>query len=337
MYLGYVCSCDIGKRIAGTCVHVSTVLLYLGKLKDNPNDHIFNRAAYLNKIFINTKANQKPNEPVYVKNTRRKYIHEEVSSAESCKDTSYEYISEAESEATEETIQSIKSQSTQMPLKKARVPRNIIESKKKNNKKLKKEYSDSEDEFLSAKETTSEIESSDVSINDDKNSTELNNKTRRTRKRKIVNKSNKNKNPKLNSSNNNNLYDSEKYYVHDNILNYDSIDFNEYPDEKTAFEEEKSIEFYRQKFNLKSFDIKLKKLKDDDLKNLMHNFKGLGKRNDTKIEEKQFKENDMIQNAPNWSAEINYDNKNFKLIDTCSLDYGLFGLWINSKLDKIKL
>ena len=92
MYLGYVCSCDIGKRIAGTCVHVSTVLLYLGKLKDNPNDHIFNRAAYLNKIFINTKANQKPNEPVYVKNTRRNTssIHEAVSSAESCQDTSYE-------------------------------------------------------------------------------------------------------------------------------------------------------------------------------------------------------------------------------------------------------
>ena len=131
MHLGYVCSCDIGKRIAGTCVHVSTVLYYLGRLKDNPNGLIFNRADYLNKIFINTKANQKPNEPAYVKNTRRKYIHEAVSSAESCKDTSYEYISEAESEATEETIQSIKSQFTQKPLIKARVPRKIVGSKKK--------------------------------------------------------------------------------------------------------------------------------------------------------------------------------------------------------------
>ena len=52
------------------------------------------------------------------------------------------------------------------------------------------------------------------------------------------------------------------------------------------------------------------------------------KRDDTKFEEK-----DMIQNAPSWSAVINYDNNIFKLIDTCPLDYGLFGLWISSKLN----
>ena len=332
MYLGYVCSCDIGKRIAGTCVHVSTVLLYLGKLKDNPNDHIFNRAAYLNKIFINTKANQKPNEPVYVKNTRRNTssIHEAVSSAESCQDTSYEYISEAESEATEETIQSIKSQITQKTLKKARVPRKIVGFKKKKNKKPKKELTDSEDEFLSAKETTSEIESSEVSMNEDKYSTKKNNIIRRPRKRKINNKSNKNKNPKLDSSYNNyNLLDSEKNDLHENILNNDSIEFTDYPDKKTAFEEEKSFEFYRQKFNLKSFDIKLKKLKEDDFENLMYKAKIQEKRDDTKFEEK-----DMIQNAPSWSAVINYDNNIFKLIDTCPLDYGLFGLWISSKLNE---
>ena len=330
MHLGYVCSCDIGKRIAGTCVHVSTVLYYLGRLKDNPNGLIFNRADYLNKIFINTKANQKPNEPAYVKNTRRKYIHEAVSSAESCKDTSYEYISEAESEATEETIQSIKSQFTQKPLIKARVPKKIVGSKKKKNKRSKKEFTDSEDEFSSAKETTSEIESSDVSINEDNNSNQKNNKTRRLRKRKINNKSNKNKNPKLDSSYNNyDLLDSEKNDLHENILNNDSIEFTEYPDKNTAFEEEKSFEFYRQKFNLKSFDIKLKKLKEDDFENLMYKAKIQEKKDDTKFEEK-----DMIQNAPSWSAVINYDNDIFKLIDTCPLDYGLFGLWISSKLNE---
>ena len=330
MHLGYVCSCDIGKRVAGTCVHVSTVLYYLGRLKDNPNGLIFNRADYLNKIFINTKANQKPNEPAYVKNTRRKYIHEAVSSAESCKDTSYEYISEAESEATEETIQSIKSQFTQKPLIKARVPKKIVGSKKKNNKMSKKEFTDSEDEFSSAKETTSNIESSDVSINEDKNSNQKNNKTKRLRKRKINNKSNKNKNPKLDSSYNNyDLLDSEKNDLHENILNNDSIEFTDYPDKKTAFEEEKSFEFYRQKFNLKCFDIKLKKLKENDFENLMYKAKIQEKRDDTKFEEK-----DMIQNAPSWSAVINYDNNIFKLIDTCPLDYGLFGLWISSKLNE---
>ena len=72
-----------------------------------------------------------------------------------------------------------------------------------------------------------------------------------------------------------------------------------------------------------------KKLKEDDFENLMYKAKIRVKRHDSKFEEK-----DMIQNAPNWSAIINYDNNIFKLIDTCPLDYGLFGLWISSKLNE---
>ena len=93
-------------------MHVTCVLNYLGRVKDNPNHgEILNRGDFLNKIFINMNENQMPNEPEYVRSTRRKKIIEQDSSEDSCEDTShFEYISEAESEATGETIELIKKQ-----------------------------------------------------------------------------------------------------------------------------------------------------------------------------------------------------------------------------------
>ena len=119
-------------------MHVTCVLNYLGRVKDNPNHgEILNRGDFLNKIFINMNENQMPNEPEYVRSTRRKKIIEQDSSEDSCEDTShFEYISEAESEATGEIIELMKKQFQQKVMKcpnQKSIKKNRTENKKKKN------------------------------------------------------------------------------------------------------------------------------------------------------------------------------------------------------------
>ena len=137
----------------------------MNDVKDNLE--VFRRADYLNKVFINIKEGQKPNEPQIVRNKRRNNKKDYESSEDSCDNLSNnelinnEYISETESEVTEEIIQSIEDKNK---IRKKRPFRRKINenfsSKRKvtgsvnsNKKRTKKNQTDSEEEFLSANES----------------------------------------------------------------------------------------------------------------------------------------------------------------------------------------
>ena len=81
-----------------------------------------------------------------------------------------------------------------------------------------------------------------------------------------------------------------------------------------------NLKYYTEKYNLKKSNIFVEKLSDDQFEKYMYNMKIFG-------------EKEMINNAPSWSANIIFDKKEVQLVNTCPLDYGLFGLWISSKLN----
>ena len=64
----WVCSCQSGRRIAGCCAHVATVLYYLCYAKYTET---IPPASQLNSIFVNISENQAANRPVIVRNKRR--------------------------------------------------------------------------------------------------------------------------------------------------------------------------------------------------------------------------------------------------------------------------
>ena len=58
---GYLCSCLNGRRLAGTCSHVATVIYYLSWAKRH-SDNIKFPGEYLKEIFL--QNNKKPNKPM---------------------------------------------------------------------------------------------------------------------------------------------------------------------------------------------------------------------------------------------------------------------------------
>ncbi len=67
LFKDYICDCKSGKRIAGACVHVATVIYYLAYLKGKSYR---SPGMHLNSVFINTSINQPGNRPEYIKAKR---------------------------------------------------------------------------------------------------------------------------------------------------------------------------------------------------------------------------------------------------------------------------
>ena len=285
----------------------------MNDVKDNLE--VFRRADYLNKVFINIKEGQKPNEPQIVRNKRRNNKKDYESSEDSCDNLSNnelinnEYISGTESEVTEEIIQSIEDKNK---IRKKRPFRRKINenfsSKRKvtgsvnsNKKRTKKNQTDSEEEFLSANESEENstlTEWNTVQENNDQYGFSDNDQYEFTPVFNLESKSDEEK--RDSDENENNL-------IHINPI-FDEKDSNE-PINKTNLHE-----FYKKKFNIKESFVNLGKLID----------------NVTTFSIKAFREN-----SPIWSARIVFNNKRLVLTNTCSLDYGLFGLWITSKLNRV--
>ena len=63
----WICSCPSGRKIAGVCVHIATILYYLcyGKYVD-----LKSPAEYLNLALIDTNKNYPANKPDFVRNKR---------------------------------------------------------------------------------------------------------------------------------------------------------------------------------------------------------------------------------------------------------------------------
>jgi len=54
IFEGYICSCLSGRQIAGCCVHVASIIYYLGIIQDKleTDEHYFkNPAHHLKKIL----------------------------------------------------------------------------------------------------------------------------------------------------------------------------------------------------------------------------------------------------------------------------------------------
>ena len=64
----YVCTCRVGKRTTGCCIHVATVVYYLafGKYQEDvlPGE-------YLNSVLVDLSKLDSPKKPKYVRPTRR--------------------------------------------------------------------------------------------------------------------------------------------------------------------------------------------------------------------------------------------------------------------------
>ena len=280
-----------------------------------------------------------PNEPEYVRSTRRKKIIEQDSSEDSCEDTShFEYISEAESEATGEIIELMKKQFQQKVMK-CPNQKSIKKNRTENKKKKKLNEDQSEDEFYSTKDTLSEIDLNDISTYEDFNLRGNNGDARDNISIDDVEKFSINKNKakrtrkNIKNSQDGFLSDNDSFNFGENGFDENSLvesnlfenkDLNEYisQNKKTTFDKKQKInlKFYTEKYNLKKSNILLEKLADDQFNKYMYNIK-------------IFDEKEMINNAPSWSANIIFDKKEVQLVNTCPLDYGLFGLWISSKLN----
>jgi hypothetical protein len=66
---GYICSCLSGRKTAGCCVHVTTLILYLSNSKYR---NIKGPGEHLNSVFIDFAKKEPPNISRYVKNVRNK-------------------------------------------------------------------------------------------------------------------------------------------------------------------------------------------------------------------------------------------------------------------------
>ncbi len=67
-FSGYVCSCKNGQRIAGACVHIASLIYYMGNLR---NRVFKSPGIHLNSALIDIRTRQLPNRPNHVRNTRR--------------------------------------------------------------------------------------------------------------------------------------------------------------------------------------------------------------------------------------------------------------------------
>lgn len=79
---GYICNCNAGRRVVGSCVHVATIISYLSYIR-----YSFLRIPAVNnqKIFFDKNSNEPPNRPRYVKNKRdikNEFCHNLSSSSE---------------------------------------------------------------------------------------------------------------------------------------------------------------------------------------------------------------------------------------------------------------
>lgn len=73
----YICTCKTGKRIVGACVHVATILYYLGYAKTRP---LHLPGNYLNSLLVDTIQTKPSNDPQYVR--RRKTLAQKTDYAE---------------------------------------------------------------------------------------------------------------------------------------------------------------------------------------------------------------------------------------------------------------
>ena len=89
--LGYICSCLSGHQIAGCCVHVATVIYYLsyakGIIEKDPQNQKY-PSKHLKSILINIQKSEKPNEPDYIRQKRRKSIFVQKESSSQSSDCS---------------------------------------------------------------------------------------------------------------------------------------------------------------------------------------------------------------------------------------------------------
>ena len=77
IFLGHLCKCIIGKKIAGTCTHVAALIYYLSCAKYQT---INLPAAHLNNLLVDPTSDKSCNNPEMIKNKRNKLIIEENSS-----------------------------------------------------------------------------------------------------------------------------------------------------------------------------------------------------------------------------------------------------------------
>ncbi|CAF0981641.1 unnamed protein product [Brachionus calyciflorus] len=61
----YICTCLSGKKVAGCCSHVATLIYYFAYAKYHANKY---PAEFLNKILIDMERKDSPNKPVVVRN-----------------------------------------------------------------------------------------------------------------------------------------------------------------------------------------------------------------------------------------------------------------------------
>ncbi len=92
---GYICSCLSGRKTAGCCVHVTTLILYLSCSKyreiKGPGEH-------LNSIFIDFNKKEQPNISRYVKNVRNKIKNSDTRNSDGVSMPKYLDMDEIENE-----------------------------------------------------------------------------------------------------------------------------------------------------------------------------------------------------------------------------------------------
>jgi hypothetical protein len=73
---GYVCSCKSGLKIAGTCVHVASLLYYLSYARHQflSNGNINLKFLYLNKILVDMDNLEPSNNPKLVRSKRTRKL-----------------------------------------------------------------------------------------------------------------------------------------------------------------------------------------------------------------------------------------------------------------------
>ncbi len=79
-FIAYVCSCKLGRRQTGCCIHSATVIYYLSYAKLKP-DRLKLPGEHLNAVLVNTDKMEAPNRPRHVRGKRR--LKQMINSSES--------------------------------------------------------------------------------------------------------------------------------------------------------------------------------------------------------------------------------------------------------------